>query len=95
MLPLTTRTVRRIVASVATLGLLALAALALRPVSSTETIPDAEYHALRTVLPPRAGEEAYTTVPWETSLATARRKAAEGRKPMLVWSMDGHPLGCG
>ena len=58
MLPLTARTVRRLVASVATVGLLALAALALRPVSSTETIPDAEYLALRTVLPPRTGEEA-------------------------------------
>lgn len=95
MLPLTTRTVGRLVAPVATLGLMALTALALRPVSSTETITDAEYQALRTVVPPRAGEEAYTTVPWETSLAAARRKAFEGRKPMLIWSMDGHPLGCG
>lgn len=86
---------RRLVAAAATFALLAVAAIALRPVSPAETIADAEYHSLRAAVPVRAGEEAYTTVPWETSLVAARRKARAGRKPLLVWSMDGHPLGCG
>jgi hypothetical protein len=94
-MPLIAFPFRRLVAVVATVGLLIVAAFALRPVSPTETIADAEYHSLRTVTPVRAGEEAYTTVPWETSLTAAQHKARTERKPMLVWSMDGHPLGCG
>lgn len=94
-MPSTTVPFPRLVASVATLVLLVLAAVALRPVSPIETIADVEYEALMAVIPVRPGEEPYTTIPWETSLAVARQKANAGRKPMLVWSMDGHPLGCG
>jgi hypothetical protein len=29
-----------------------------------------------------------------SSLWEARRKAAAEGKPILLWEMDGHPLGC-
>jgi hypothetical protein len=29
-----------------------------------------------------------------TSLWEARQKAAAAGKPILLWEMDGHPLGC-
>lgn len=64
-------------------------------VTPTATIDDTEYAALRAALPVRPGEERYTTVPWELSLAAGRAKATAERKPMLIWTMDGHPLGCG
>jgi hypothetical protein len=38
--------------------------------------------------------EKWQTIPWKVDLLLARRQAlAEGR-PLFVWSMNGHPLGC-
>ena len=37
----------------------------------------------------------FAQVPWLTSLWEAREKAAAEGKPILLWEMDGHPLGCG
>ncbi len=44
---------------------------------------------------PAAGESAWLEgIPWETDLWEARRKAAAAGKPVFLWEMDGHPLGC-
>ena len=51
----------------------------------------AELHSL---VKPQAAEEAWSKIPWMTSLWEARRKAAAVGKPILLWEMDGHPLGC-
>lgn len=90
-------TVRRLLAPIALIGLVAISLFMVwpAPINPTETIADDEYAALLAALPVRPGEELYTTVPWETSLAVARMKAWTERKPLLIWSMDGHPLGCG
>jgi hypothetical protein len=50
---------------------------------------------LRGVIRPLMGEDPFDTIPWETSLWDARVKAAAAGKPILLWEMDGHPLGCG
>ena len=50
-----------------------------------------ELHAL---IKPQAAEEAWSKIPWMTSLWEARQKAAAAGKPILLWEMDGHPLGC-
>ncbi len=50
---------------------------------------------LRAVIRPLDGEDPFDTIPWETSLWEARKKAAAAGKPILLWEMDGHPLGCG
>lgn len=39
-------------------------------------------------------EEAWTTIPWQVSLVPAQQLAVEEGKPLFVWAMDGHPLGC-
>jgi hypothetical protein len=49
---------------------------------------------LKTVRP-QADEDAFDKIPWLTSLWDARIKAAKEGKPILIWEMDGHPLGCG
>lgn len=36
----------------------------------------------------------WKTVPWQTSLLKAQNMAAREKKPIFIWSMDGHPLGC-
>jgi hypothetical protein len=58
-------------------------------------MPDAEYAALLKAVRPAEGEDAYAQIPWLTSLWEARTKAAKEGKPILLWEMDGHPLGCG
>lgn len=46
------------------------------------------------VIAPAKGEQAWLQIPWETDLAAARRKAVAENKPVFLWEMDGHPLGC-
>jgi hypothetical protein len=50
---------------------------------------------LRTLIRPLDDEDPFDTIPWETNLYLARKKAAAAGKPILLWEMDGHPLGCG
>ena len=43
---------------------------------------------------PTAEESAWAKIPWRTNLWEARREASESGKPIYLWEMDGHPLGC-
>ncbi len=43
--------------------------------------------------PPK--DEAWLSVPWKISLLEARELAAAQKKPIMIWSMDGNPLGAG
>jgi hypothetical protein len=36
----------------------------------------------------------WRSIPWELDLLEAQRKAVESSKPIFIWAMDGHPLGC-
>lgn len=36
----------------------------------------------------------WRTIPWQVSLLQAQGIAAEEKKPLFIWAMDGHPLGC-
>ena len=42
--------------------------------------------------PPK--EELWRSIPWKISLAEAQAIALKEQKPLFMWSMDGHPLGC-
>lgn len=42
----------------------------------------------------RPKAEAWQRIPWRSDLALARREAAQERKPLFVWAMNGDPLGC-
>lgn len=46
----------------------------------------------RSIQPPK--NALWRSVPWEVSLLQAQTKAAEQKKPLFIWAMDGHPLGC-
>jgi hypothetical protein len=52
-----------------------------------------EFEKLQKELRP-AGDEAWRTIPWKVSLLEAREQAVREKKPIFMWSMDGHPLGC-
>ena len=52
----------------------------------------AEFKKLHAELEPQG--EKWKSIPWETDLLKAQRMAAKDNKPIFIWSMDGHPLGC-
>ena len=57
-------------------------------------IDPAEFGRLHGLIKPAASEASWARVPWRTNLWEARQKAAAEGKPILLWEMDGHPLGC-
>jgi hypothetical protein len=59
------------------------------PLPAKQTTAD-----LIAVISPAPEEQAWLSIPWETDLTAARRKAAELNRPIFLWEMDGHPLGC-
>lgn len=40
------------------------------------------------------GDSPWRTIPWKIDLLDAQRAAAKEHKPIFIWAMDGHPLGC-
>lgn len=41
-----------------------------------------------------AADAPWRTIPWRIDLLLAQREAAAQHKPLFLWAMDGHPLGC-
>ncbi len=42
----------------------------------------------------RPQQERWTDIPWIGGLWEGRQKAAREEKPLFIWAMNGHPLGC-
>jgi len=61
---------------------------------AAEPVPADQLTRLHALIKPDAGEDRWDRVPWRTSLWAARQEAARLGKPILLWEMDGHPLGC-
>ena len=40
------------------------------------------------------GNEPWRTIPWKIALLDAQQTAVAEKKPLFIWAMDGHPLGC-
>jgi hypothetical protein len=70
-----------------------LAGLALAARASGPPAPQ-QFDKLHALIKPTPGEDKWADIPWQTSLWEARKRAAEEGKPILLWEMDGHPLGC-
>ena len=43
---------------------------------------------------PKPSEERWLQIPWRLDFAAARAEANDAAKPLFLWMMDGHPLGC-
>jgi hypothetical protein len=61
---------------------------------ASEPIKPEQFAKLHALIKPQANEEKFMQIPWMTNLWEARKKAAAQGKPLLLWEMDGHPLGC-
>jgi hypothetical protein len=55
--------------------------------------PD-EAKSLHAMIQPQPREFVWTQIPWLSDLWEARRQASEKGRPIFLWEMDGHPLGC-
>ncbi len=78
------------------IALLALSAVAvLQPVGHEGPRPlaPADVAALhRELLPAR--DEPWQTIGWRVDLLAARDEAIRAKRPLFLWAMNGHPLGC-
>jgi hypothetical protein len=43
---------------------------------------------------PSKDEDKWLSIPWRMNLMSARKEAQESGKPMFLWIMNGHPMGC-
>lgn len=53
-----------------------------------------ELTAWRAHLRPSGDDLAYARIDWESTFLDGLQRAAAERKPLLLWLMNGHPLGC-
>ena len=61
---------------------------------SSQRVTTENFTRLQQLIKPGADEDKWSQIPWLTSLWQARKRAAAEGKPILLWEMDGHPLGC-
>jgi len=64
------------------------------PARAAEPISPGDFQRLHELIRPHAKEAKWTEIPWLASLWEARKQAAAAGKPILLWEMDGNPLGC-
>lgn len=59
-----------------------------------QSIAEDSFSKLHALIKPAPGEDQWAKIPWSINLWEARQRAAAEGKPLLLWEMDGHPLGC-
>ena len=52
------------------------------------------YEMWRDYITPTKSESLWKSIPWRSSFREGLIDADENKKPMLLWAMNGHPLGC-
>ncbi len=75
-----------------TFALVALASLLPSQETAHLTLENLEATLARIL--PDESELRWKDVDWRVSLADGIRDAQAAKKPILLWAMNGHPLGC-
>ena len=57
-------------------------------------LDDQSFERWRDYLRPQANEECYLQIPWRESFYIAINEARRTDRPILLWAMNGPPLGC-
>ena len=58
------------------------------------TLNDETYDIWREYIEPTKIDLAWTGIPWRSSFQEGLIESGMKQKPMLMWAMNGHPLGC-
>jgi hypothetical protein len=74
--------------------LLALAAAPATAQPAGPTLDDKTYAAHRDSILPKPADEAWRAIPWRTNYWEAVVEGNSLEKPILLWTMNGHPLAC-
>jgi hypothetical protein len=61
---------------------------------AAEPVRPEKFSRVQALIKPDPTEDQWAKIPWLTDLWQARKIAATQGKPILLWEMDGHPLGC-
>lgn len=56
-------------------------------------LSESRFNQLHQDVQPKPGED-WSTIEWQTSLIKAQNMAVDAKKPLFIWAMDGHPVGC-
>jgi len=64
------------------------------PVEANIDLNDSNYEIWRDHILPEASEMAWEEIPWLTTFKDGILAADAAQKPLLLWTMNGHPLGC-
>ncbi len=71
-----------------------LAVLLAVAVVRVEELNDRTFDAWVEKIAPCEEELAWRAIPWRSAFCDAVVEAQEAGKPLLIWAMNGHPLGC-
>lgn len=71
-----------------------LIAVLLAPSPSDEILDRATYDEIREHVLPTEDEERWTEIPWRSTFWDGIQDAREKDRPVVLWAMNGHPLGC-
>lgn len=71
--------------------LLVAVLVTLLPLAAQEPL---DVHALRAAILPSPADQEWQEIPWRSELRAALKEATDQRRPVLLWAMNGHPLGC-
>jgi hypothetical protein len=64
------------------------------PVAADIDLSDVNYEVWREHILPEPSELAWEQIPWLTTFKDGILAADAAEKPLLLWTMNGHPLGC-
>ncbi len=64
------------------------------PVAADIDLDEENYKSWRDHILPETSELAWEKIPWLTTFKDGIDAAYKAGKPLLLWTMNGHPLGC-
>ena len=79
--------------SIRALAVLAAISLASAP-GAQDTLTLRSFAKWRGIITPSADELEWRKIGWRAALGIALAEGNERDKPILLWAMNGHPLGC-
>jgi len=67
--------------------------LSLSQAAPAQDFVAAAFERVLAAILPKPDEVGWCSVPWHTELRSALLEAGDQQRPVLLWAMNGHPLG--